>query len=63
MVMAEIYTHCGQYEEAIDELESVLSLETNITTHNLKFHVWTKPLQEIPRYKELLKQYALPTGT
>ena len=59
MVMAQIYTNCGEYDKALDELEDLLSLETGFTINSLKFENWTRPLRELPRYKELEKEYAL----
>ena len=58
MVMAIIYTNCGRYDDAIDELDYVLSLEVVPTANMLKFQPWVKPLEDLPRYKELLKKYA-----
>ena len=62
MVMAIIYTLCERYEEAIDEIEYVLSLETDITVNTLKFLRWTVPLRNIPRYQEILSKYSLHAG-
>ena len=59
MVMAQIYTNCGEYEKALDELENLLSLESLVTANSLKFEYWTRPLRELPRYRELEKKYAL----
>ena len=59
MVMAQIYTNCGEYDKALDEIEDFLSFETGYTINFLKFESWTRPLRELPRYKELEKQYAL----
>jgi len=58
MVMARIYANCGKYEEAIDELELVLSLETHITVNTLKFKHWLDPLRDNPGFKQLLIDYA-----
>ena len=59
MVMAHIYTECGMYDEALDELETVLALETYYNPNELQFNNWIDPLRELPRYKELMKQYAM----
>ncbi len=58
MVMARIYANCGRYDEAVDELELVLSLETYITVNTLKFKHWIDPLRDHPRYQALIKKYA-----
>ena len=57
MVAAEIYTLCGRYDDAMDEIEYVLSLETGFTANDFKFMYWTKPLRELPRYKSLMEEY------
>jgi hypothetical protein len=59
MVMARIYAECEKYDEAIDELELVLSLETRITVNTLKLKHWIDPLRDHPRYKSMIKKYAL----
>lgn len=59
MVMAQIYTTCGRYDEAMDEIEYALSLETGVTTHTLELASWAKPLLELPRFQQLIKQYAI----
>ncbi|MDH3890466.1 MAG: hypothetical protein OEV49_05230 [candidate division Zixibacteria bacterium] len=58
--MARIYANCEKYDEAIDELELVLSLETYITANTLKLKHWIDPLRDHPRYQELIAKYALP---
>lgn len=58
MVMAQIYTNCGRYDEAIDELEYVLSLETEYNVNRLKFISWIEPLKDLPRFQAVMKQYA-----
>jgi hypothetical protein len=57
MVMARIYANCGKYDQAIDELELVLSLETHITVNTLKLKHWIDPLRDNPRFKTLIKKY------
>ena len=58
MVMANIYTNCGEYDKALDELEHLLSMETGFTINFFKFEYWARPLWELPRFKELEKKYA-----
>jgi hypothetical protein len=60
MVMARIYVNCEKYDEAIDELELVLSLETQVTVNTLKLKHWIDPLRDHPRYQAMIKKYALP---
>ena len=63
MVMAEIYMICGQYEEAIDQLDEVLSLGTVVTVNDVKMNELFKPLHDNPRYQELFERYQLPRIT
>ncbi len=59
MVMAIIYTRCGQYDKAIDELEVLLSQQTNYTVNDFKMNREFQPLHNLQRYQELMKRYAL----
>ena len=59
MVMAEIYTRCQMYDAAIAEIQYLLALEGNFTVYDFsRYPVWT-PLQELPKFQELMKRYAL----
>lgn len=57
MVMADIYRECGRIDEAFDELETLLSLETAYTVNDLKMNPEYDPYRDNPRYKELVKRY------
>jgi hypothetical protein len=57
MVMARIYANCGRYDEAIDELELVLSLEIYITVNTLKYKHWIDPFRDHPRFQALLERH------
>jgi len=59
MVMARIYANCELFDEAIDELEYLLSMEINITTNNLKLWYWIDPFRDHPRYKEMIENYKI----
>lgn len=59
MVMARIYVNCGKYDEAIDELEYLLSLESVNTANDLKLYLWVDPLRDHPRFQALLKKYEM----
>lgn len=59
MVMAEIYTICGQYDNAIVELEDLLSIESTFTTNDLKLSRVFDPIRGLPRFKDMMKRYAL----
>ncbi|MEE8578072.1 MAG: hypothetical protein V3T31_12525 [candidate division Zixibacteria bacterium] len=55
--MARIYANCGKYDEAIDELELVLSLKTHITVNTLRLKHWIDPLRNHPRFRALSVKY------
>jgi len=60
--MAEIYTVCGRYDEAIDELLYLFSIETDFTINDLKFDKIFEPILAHPRYKELVDRYKATWG-
>ena len=62
MVMAEIYTHCGRYDDALDELEYLLSLETDYTANDVRLNPTFDRIRHLPRYRELMNRYALNRG-
>lgn len=57
MVMAIIYTNCGRYDEAIDELEELLALGTNYSVNDLKLNIMFDPLRTLPRYQDMIARY------
>ena len=59
MVMARIYANCGEYDEAIDELNYLLSLEQATTVKDLNFWYWIDPFRDHPRYEAMVERYAL----
>ena len=59
MVMADIYIKCGEYDQALDELETLLSQRTGFTTNDFKLIGYLDPLRKLPRYQEMVKKYAL----
>ncbi len=63
MVMAQIYVNCKQYDDAIDELEYLFSVENEFSVNELKFNEDFDPIRGHPRYKELLKKYGAADGT
>lgn len=61
--MAKIYTECGQYQEAIDELDYLLSITSGYSTNTLNFDDDFDPLRELPEFQALLKKYELNPGS
>ena len=57
MVMANIYAGCGKYDKALDELEELLSSQTNYTVHDFEMNTNLNPLRHLPRYQKLLEKY------
>ena len=57
MVMAQIYTIVGEYELAIDELELLLSIPSWRSIKYLQVDPLFAPLQDNPRFIELVKKY------
>ncbi|MBI5267115.1 MAG: hypothetical protein HY851_07780 [candidate division Zixibacteria bacterium] len=57
--MADIYIKCGEYDKALDELETLLSQRTGFTANDFKLIGYLDPLRKLPRYQEMVKKYAL----
>ncbi len=57
MVMATIYTIVGEYDNAIEELELLLSIPSWSSVKYLRADPIFAPLQNIPRFKALLEKY------
>lgn len=57
MVMAVIYTMAGEYDNALDELEYLLSIQSYFTVHTIDFSPELEPLHDHPRYQALLQKY------
>jgi hypothetical protein len=57
MVMIGIYLHCERYDEALDEIEELLAIESSITVNDLKQNRAVDPIRDHPRFKELIARY------
>jgi TolB-like protein len=57
MLMARIYANCGKYDEAVNEIDYALSLQTYVTVNSLRLKHWIDPLRDNPRYQELISSY------
>lgn len=57
MVMAQINVLSGAYDDAIDELEALLELQTWWTTAYMKADPVLAPLRDLPRFEAMIKKY------
>ena len=53
--MAEIYTMVSEYDKAIDQLELLLSIPSDITEQRLRLDPVWDPLRKHPRFKLLVE--------
>jgi hypothetical protein len=63
MVMASIYTMAGRYDDALDELEYLLSIPSPYTVQFLAVTPAFDPLRDHPRFQALLEKYEKEHGT
>jgi len=54
--LAEIYVKVGEYDAAIEQLESLLSIPSDISVGLLKLDPMWDPLRDHPRYQALLEK-------
>lgn len=54
---ATVYTRAGDYDTAIDRLETLMSIPYTTTATVLRLHPMWAPLRDHPRFKALLKKY------
>jgi hypothetical protein len=57
MVMAFIYTKVGDYDEAIDMLDYLLTIESWATPEYLRAEPIFAPLQDLPRFNSVLSKH------
>jgi hypothetical protein len=57
MVMASIYTKAGKYDDALDELEYLLSIPSPFTAKLLAIAPDLAPLRDHPRFQSLIEEY------
>jgi serine/threonine-protein kinase len=55
--LAKIYMMVGEYEAAIDALEELLSIPSNISVERLRIDPTWNPLRDHPRFQALLERY------
>jgi TolB-like protein/Tfp pilus assembly protein PilF/predicted Ser/Thr protein kinase len=56
--LAYIHIMVGEYNQAIDELETLLSIPSQLTVWRLKLDPWYDPLRDLPRFQKLLDKYS-----
>ena len=59
--LAEVYVMVGDYDSAIDQLETVLSIACPVSPPLLKADPIWDPLRDHPRFQALLEKYSQPT--
>jgi serine/threonine-protein kinase len=57
--LAEIYTMVGGYDEALDQIDYVLSIPNVWSVNNLRLDPIWDPLRDHQRYRALLEKYAI----
>jgi hypothetical protein len=62
MVMASVYTKAGRYDDALDELEYLLSIPSPFTARLLAITPDFAPLHDYPRFQALLEKYEKEDG-
>ena len=62
MVMASIYTKAGKYDNALDELEYLLSIPSPYTAKFIAIAPDFAPLHDQPRFGALLEKYEQEHG-
>jgi len=60
--LADIYVMTGEYEPAIDMLDSLMSIPAGLGLYDLRHHPKWDPLRDHPRFQELVKKYEQEYG-
>jgi len=56
--LAEIYTLAGDYDNALKQIDFLLSNPSGFSNNILKLDPLYDPLRNLPRYKEIIKKYS-----
>jgi serine/threonine-protein kinase len=56
--MAEIHTKLGDYDQALDEIEQLLSMPFSFSVKSLEIDPSWDPLRSHPRYKQIIAKYS-----
>ncbi len=60
--LAEIYTMVGEYDQALSQVERLLSIPSWFAVNDLKLDPRWDPLRTHPRYKQILEKYSNSHG-
>ena len=58
ITLAEIYTKTGEFDQALDQLDYVLSIPSWFSVRALQLEPMWDPLRSHPRYQQLIKKYS-----
>jgi hypothetical protein len=56
--LAEIYTIIGNQDDAIDQLELLLSMPSEVSVAYLKIDSMFDPLRDNPRFQKMIQKYS-----
>jgi hypothetical protein len=56
--LTQIYVMVGEYEEAVDQIEYLLSISSHLSVPLLRLDPRLDPLREHPRFKQLLEKHS-----
>lgn len=56
--MADIHTKLGEYDQALNKIEAVLSMPSQFSTKLLALELTWDQLRSHPRYKQILAKYS-----
>ena len=56
--VAEIFVTVGEYDAAIDLLENLLSIPSQISVNLLRIDPIWEPVRDHPRFQRLIEQYS-----
>lgn len=55
--IARVYVNCGEYDDALTEIEGLMANRHWSTANTLKYIHWLKLLRDHPRYQALIQKY------
>jgi eukaryotic-like serine/threonine-protein kinase len=58
ITLAEIYTMTGEFDQALDQLDYLLSIPSWFSVRTLQLEPVWDPLRSHPRYQQLIKKFS-----